>query len=233
MDKTLCIIPARGGSKRVPRKNVLPLNGIPLIQYSFEAAKRAEVFTDILVSTDDPEIKSIAEREGIGIEHRSEQMSADKVTVVQLIKEYIERSGAENRYDSIAALLPTCPFRTHKDVRDAVTYYRANKHRNKFLVGVTEYEFPPQFALTIDDGIATQEHPSAFAVTRSQDVKKYYHANGSIYLADIKAFLEAGTFFVRQVLTYVMPAERSFDIDYPYQYQIADYYAKLIAEHES
>ena len=143
---TLCIIPARGGSKRIPRKNILPLNGIPLMGYTIRAAKNSGAFNKVIVSTEDAEIKEIALAEGVIVDDRPKKMAGDRVTKVQVVKEYLERTGAYNDFDNIAALLPTCPFRTAEDVSQAVSSFNAQNH-HKFLIGVVEYEFPIQLAL--------------------------------------------------------------------------------------
>ena len=232
MNKTLCIIPARGGSKRIPRKNVLPLNGIPLIAYTIRSAKHSRVFDKIVVSTEDDEIAQVAISEGVEVDARPMEMAGDKVTKVQVVKEYLERTNAENEFDNIAALLPTCPFRTAEDVQSAANVFFENKE-NEFLIGVVEYEFPIQLALKKRDGkVVEMENTDSYLTTRSQNIEKKYHPNGAIYLASIKAFNRKSTFFNEKMLYYEMPQLRSFDIDYPYQFQIAEIIAKQISEQE-
>jgi len=232
MNKTLCIIPARGGSKRIPRKNVLPLNGIPLIAYTIRSAKHSGVFDKIVVSTEDDEIAQVAISEGVEVDARPMEMAGDKVTKVQVVKEYLERTNAENEFDNIAALLPTCPFRTAEDVQSAANVFFENKE-NEFLIGVVEYEFPIQLALKKRNGkVVEMENTDGYLTTRSQNIEKKYHPNGAIYLASIKAFKRRGTFFNEKMLYYEMPQLRSFDIDYPYQFQIAEIIAKQISEQE-
>ena len=232
MEKYLCLIPARGGSKRIPRKNALPLNGIPLLAHSIRAAKYANVFHKIVVSTDDPELKQIALNEGVEVDNRPPEMATDTATKVQVVKEYLHRTNAEKEFSHVAAILPTCPFRTPDDVRKAVELYE--KHPDKdFLVGVTEYEFPIQLALKASgtDEVEMLD-PDGYQTTRSQNIAKMYHPNGAIYLARITSFLKLGTFFNRSMLAYHMPAVRSYDIDYPYQFKIAERLGELIRNGE-
>lgn len=230
--KKLCLIPARGGSKRVPRKNVLLLNGRPLISYSIRAALDSGVFDDVIVSTEDAEIATIAKAEGALVDPRPEHLAGDTVTKVQVVKEFLERGDHRTVYSFVTALLPTCPFRTAGHVRDAFTL--AQQHPElPFLVGVTEYDFPIQLALTaVDDVQVEMTFKDGYAVTRSQDIGKRYHPNGAMYMATVQAFLERGTFFNEQMLAYKMSAIRSFDIDYPYQFAIAEVLAKNIAQYE-
>lgn len=223
----ICIIPARGGSKRIPRKNILPLNGKPLMAYSIDAAKESGVFEKVVVSTEDQEIMEIAQKHGAEIDIRPEAMAGDHVTKVQVINEYISRNKIENQYAYVAALLPTCPFRTAQDVKDAFEKLTSQEQYD-FLIGVTEYEFPIEFALRADDKIVEMIDPSGYEVTRSQNKEKKYHPNGAIYMASMKGFLEKKTFFNRQMMHHIMPAIRSYDIDYPYQFEIAEIIAKKI-----
>ena len=230
--KNICIIPARGGSKRIPRKNVLLLNGEPLLSYSIRAAVDSGVFDEVIVSTEDAEIKELALKEGAKVDDRPEHMAGDTVTKVQVVKEYLERNTHLNEDDIITALLPTCPFRTSNHVREAFNVFRENIDL-PFLIGVTDYEFPIQLALT-ETNAPTMEmtFEDGFATTRSQNIEKRYHPNGAMYMATIGAFMRNGTFFNNEMLTYKMSALHSYDIDYPYQFEIAEILAKKIENNE-
>lgn len=221
----ICIIPARGGSKRIPRKNILPLNGKPLMAYSIEAAVNSGVFEKVVVSTEDEEIMQIARDFGAEVDQRPEAMAGDTVTKVQVINEYIDRNGIQNDYEYVAALLPTCPFRTAEDVKEAFEKLSGQDHYH-FMIGVTEYEFPIEFALSLDGEIVKMDDPSGYAVTRSQNKQRKYHPNGALYMASMKGFLEKKTFFNTEMMHHMMPAIRSYDIDYPYQFEIAEIIAQ-------
>lgn len=224
LKKTLCIIPARGGSKRIPRKNLLPLAGKPLLAYSIEAAKEAGVFEEVVVSSDDEEILALADTLGVSSDWRPEQLSGDTVRFVEVIEEYLLRPGVREEYKNIASMLPTCPFRTVDDVRESYRLF-SQKAEDRFLVAVTEYDFPPQLAMDVaEDGMTlSMRDPDTYGrTTRSQSLGKAYHPNGAIYLATVDGFLREKTFFSQPLLGYVMPPERSFDIDYPYQFEIAE-----------
>jgi pseudaminic acid cytidylyltransferase len=221
----ICIIPARGGSKRIPRKNILPLNGKPLMAYSIEAAMHSGVFDKVVVSTEDDEIMQIAREYGAEVDVRPTEMAGDRVTKVQVINEYIDRNGIQNDYDYVAALLPTCPFRTADDVREAFKKL-SGQDQYHFMIGVTEYEFPIEFALSHEGDIVRMDDPSGYAVTRSQNKQKKYHPNGALYMASMKGFLEKKTFFNTEMMHHMMPAIRSYDIDYPYQFEIAEIIAQ-------
>jgi CMP-N-acetylneuraminic acid synthetase len=228
--KNLAIIPARGGSKRIPRKNILKLNGIPLLSYTIRAVKESGCFDEILVSSEDKEIQELALKEGVNIDKRPESMAGDKVTKVQVVKEFLEREENRTKWDNVAAFLPTCPFRTAEDVKNAVSLFEKNNGR--FLIGVVEYEFPVQLALKKAEDKVEMLTEENYLTTRSQNIEKRYHPNGAIYMARVKDFLANGTFFHPSMTAYEMPAIRSYDIDYPYQFEIAEILAKKIANGE-
>ncbi|MFZ0549043.1 MAG: acylneuraminate cytidylyltransferase family protein [Candidatus Promineifilaceae bacterium] len=223
MAKTLCFIPARGGSKRIPRKNLRPLAGKPLLSYTIETAKESAVFDEIVVSSDDDEILNLAQSVGTIADHRPASLSGDMIRFVQVVEEYLQRPGVRERFTNIAAMLPTCPFRTTADMVGAFNLFREQKGES-FVISVTEYDFPPQLALDIDeDSILTMRDPATYGrTTRSQSLGKAYHPNGAIYLATVSSFLREKTFFADPLLGYPMTAENSFDIDYPYQFRIAE-----------
>ncbi len=226
MTSTLCIIPARGGSKRIPRKNFLPLAGKPLLAYTIEVAIAAGCFTDVVVSSDDAEILALAESLGAIADRRPDALSGDKTRFVEVIAEYLQRSTVIGRYEAIASLLPTCPFRTVADVKAAHGLF-AQHQQNGFLIAVTEYDFPPQLAMDWDpesDRLTMRDPNTYNRTTRSQSLGKAYHPNGAIYLTTVDLFLRDQTFFGDPLIGYVMPPERSLDIDYPYQFQLADYW---------
>ena len=228
---TVCLILARGGSKRVPRKNVRPLNGKPLVCYTFEAAIASDCFAEIVISTDDDEVARLAQPYGITIDWRPEHLCTDTVRAVEVIEEYLQRN-VEKSWHHVAMLLPTCPFRNAEDVQNAFEIYR--KHEGILpLMAVTQYDFPPQLAVSIavNDNRILMREPAAYAeTTRTQSIQPLYHPNGAIYLSDTTGFLARRTFFQEEMLSYIMPAERSFDIDYPYQMKIAEIMAEEYAK---
>lgn len=227
--KNLCIIPARGGSKRVPRKNILPLNGIPLLAYSIRAAKNSGMFDKIILSSDDAEIIELGKAEGVEIDIRPEHLAGDTATKVQVVKEYIERTNAVKDFETITALLPTCPFRKAEHLKEAFAIFNSNKSRIPYLIGVTEYDFPIQLALSPADEVSMNiTFEGGYNTTRSQNIEKRFHPNGAMYIATVEAFIKNGTFFNEQMLTYQMDSISSFDIDYPWQFQVAEVLAKTI-----
>ena len=150
---------------------------------------------------------------------------------VEVVEEYLLRPGVREEYKHVASMLPTCPFRTVDDVRESYRLF-GQRTEDRFLVSVTEYDFPPQLAMDVaEDGMTlSMRDPDTYGrTTRSQSLGKAYHPNGAIYLATVEGFLREKTFFSEPLLGYVMPPERSFDIDYPYQFEIAELMMKKIS----
>lgn len=250
-DTSLGLILARAGSKRVPNKNTRLLDGRPLIAYTVDAAIAAECFSSIVVSTDDARVAEIARKSGVSVDQRPASLCGDTVRAVEVVEEYLLRTDAGKRFCNVAMLLPTCPFRTVEDIRGAMRQYQQSAQRMP-LITVTQYAFPPQLALEpsennpddreaedreADDREANDSspgqmrmcQPAAYAsTTRSQSIPALYHPNGGLYVAAIDMFLNERSFFTERMLTYVMPAERSFDIDYPWQFELAEYWAKQV-----
>jgi CMP-N-acetylneuraminic acid synthetase len=218
---SLCFIPARGGSRRLPRKNLLPLGGRPLIAHTIDAARKASIFARIVVSSDDEEILALAHQDGVEADRRPAALAGDRVRFVEVLEEFLTRPGAAG-IDHVAVLLPTCPFRTEHDILAAHAMLLAAAAPS-FVVSVREYEFPPEFALELDGAKARVLHPEVYAAsTQSQSVGKSYHPNGAIYFAPVNLFLKERSFFRGPLLGYVMPPERSLDIDNVYQFNIAE-----------
>jgi CMP-N-acetylneuraminic acid synthetase len=218
--KTICFIPARGGSKRIPRKNLLPLAGRPLIAYTIDAARKANIFERIVVSSDDEEILELAASEGVEADRRPAALGGDRIRFVEVLEEFLARAGGGAGH--VAVLLPTCPFRTEQDILAAHEMLLAAREP-AFVVSVREYEFPPEFALELEGAKARVLHPEVYAAsTQSQSVGKSFHPNGAIYFAPVPLFLKERSFFRQPLLGYLMPPERSLDIDNPYQFEIAE-----------
>jgi CMP-N-acetylneuraminic acid synthetase len=224
-DAALCLIPARGGSKRIPRKNIRPLDGKPLIAYTIESVIKSECFTDVVISSDDHEILAVAEKYEAAIDLRPEALSGDRVKAIEVVSEFLNRVHHQGRWGIVAMCLPTCPFRTVEDVQAAMNLFSNGKDQCPRLIGVSQCDFPPQLALVKDDDspYVDMREPEAYGFsTRSQDCRSLFFPNGSIYVSTVDAFLQSKTFFGRPMLAYVMPPERSFDIDYPFQFRIAE-----------
>jgi len=211
--KVLGLIPAKGGSTRLARKNVAPLGGKPLIQWAAEAARESGVIDRLILSTEDEPLAETAAALGIEVPFlRPAELATDPAGVVDVALHALGtlREGGEE-YETLVILLPTCPFRTAADVGDAVRLF--GDHRAKFLMSVNEFPHTPFAALSLsDDAILTPYFPEHLG-KKSQEMPKAYRPNGAIHVLDIPSFEEARTYFAQPLVGYVMPIERSVDID--------------------
>jgi CMP-N-acetylneuraminic acid synthetase len=215
----LAFIPARGGSKRVPRKNILPIGGKPLLAWTIDAAKDSAMFDEVVVSSDDEEILSLAEEMDVKSDVRTSDLSGDRITFMQVLVEYLSRRENLGRCTEVAVLLPTCPFRTGADIRSAFALGTGDA----FVVSVVSYEFSPDFACDLQEGMLQVRHPEVYAQsTQSQSRKPAYHPNGAIFLGPVHRLLEVRSFFVAPTRGYLMPPERSLDIDLPHHVGLAE-----------
>jgi len=219
--KILGIIPARGGSKGVPRKNIKLLAGKPLIQYTIEAAQ-ASSLSRVVLSSEDPEILAVARRLGCEALQRPEQHAADTSPMIPVIQHALatcEQDGGET-YEAVFILQPTTPFRTADDIDASVDLLLESSAES--VIGVVRvYDQHPARIKKID-----QNRLQPFCVpevegTRRQDLEPAYLRNGAIYLVR-RAAIKAGSVMGRDQCPMEMPAERSVNIDEPMDFLLAE-----------
>ena len=182
--KTICIIPARGGSKRIPRKNIKDFLGKPIIAYSIETALNSGLFDEVMVSTDDIEIAAIAKYYGASVPFmRSAEAANDFASTNDVLREVLreyQRQGKE--FDVLCCLYATAPFVTVENIRKA--YEKLGESYDSAFTMV-RYSYPIQRALRITDGcIGLRE--SQYADVRSQDLEPMYHDAGQFYFSKVK-----------------------------------------------
>lgn len=182
----LAIITARGGSKRIPKKNIRPFCGKPIIAYSIEAALDSKLFDEVMVSTDSPEIAEVAKHYGASVPFmRSEANSNDYATTADVLREVLERYQTIGKtFDYMCCLYPTAPFVTAEKLIDAFSKMKGADA----LTPVVAFSYPPQRAFIIRDGFLQYTHPE-FIKTRSQDLEKIYHDCGQFYFYKVSSFL--------------------------------------------
>lgn len=209
---TLVVIPARGGSKGIPRKNLADLGGRPLLAWTIDAALRSGVVDRVLVSSDDEEILSVATTYGAGGHRRSSALAQDEVHSVNVVLEVLDR--AEQSPDRVLMLLPTSPFRAPQDIVGAVALF--DDRRPPAVVSVTAMDKSLIHLRHLDDsGRLEPLAPYDQLTGQRQEQRPLYLLNGSIYVSTPQELQRNGTFHVRGALGYVMPQERSVDIDSP------------------
>jgi len=221
--KTLIVIPARGGSKRLPRKNVLPLAGKPLISWTIEAAIEAGIDARIVVTSDDDAILAISEEyraSGVIARKRPPELATDTATTADALIDVIETERTSGRApESIILLQPTSPLRDAFDIRSAMDVFEKSLTQNT-VVSVCEVDHPTAWTGVIEDG--TRLEGIDLSGKRSQDYQKEYRLNGAVYVASVANLLVTKTLFTEKLLASVMPRERSFDIDDAIDFRICE-----------
>lgn len=216
----LAIIPARGGSKRLPRKNVLDLAGKPLIAWSIEAGMQSKYIDRVVVSSDDNEILSVAQTRGAQTLQRPKELASDTATTMDVLFHVIE--NVQEAYDYIVLLQPTSPLRNAKDIDAAIEYLLEKKAQS--IVSVCEIEHSPLWTNTLPEdrnmhGFLKDEVLNK----RSQDLELYYRLNGAIYICKTEELLQERSFFLNEgVYAYEMTQEKSIDIDTKLDFLIAE-----------
>jgi CMP-N,N'-diacetyllegionaminic acid synthase len=214
----LAIIPARGGSKRLARKNVLDLCGKPLIAYSIEAGLKSKYIDKVIVTSDDEEILSISKRYGADIIVRPDELSNDTATTFDAIKHTIENI---NKYDYIVLLQPTSPLRSEKHLDEAIEFLQ--QKNAEAVVSVCETEHSPLWCNTLpEDGSMNSFLKEEILNKRSQDLNKYFRLNGAIYISKTDKLLKNKGFFLKEnIFAYKMDKKNSIDIDDEFDFKLA------------
>lgn len=208
--KVLAIIPARGGSKGLPRKNLLNLAGKPLITWTIESSLGSKYITKTIVSSDSDEILEVAKGFGSDILKRPEELAKDTSSSEVVVKHAIE--AIDEKYDYVVLLQPTSPLRGTNDIdsafeklfsSDATALISVCEYDNKILKAFKENEFG------YIEGISNNKYP----FMRRQDLPKTYMSNGAIYIIKVDEFLRNNSFFTNKTILYPMDEIKSLDID--------------------
>jgi N-acylneuraminate cytidylyltransferase len=209
MSRNICIIPARGGSKRIPRKNIKDFLGKPIIAYAIEMALKTNLFEEVMVSTDDSEIAEIAKSCGAKVPFlRSIETSDDFATTAAVIKEVIgtyRNMGKE--FNSVCCLYPTAVLANSADISEGYELLG----EADIVLPVTEFSFPPLRSFHLNErGLAEYRYPE-HSNTRSQDLEPWYHDAGQWYWYQIKFFEKELEIYKCKVIK--LPNTRVQDID--------------------
>ena len=215
----IAIIPARGGSKRIVDKNVYNICGIPLIAHTIQQAIEWGNFDEIYVNSDSDTILETAKKYGATPYKRPAELAVDTAKVLDVIKEQIE-SLELNDSDELVVLLPTCPLRNIDDINSAYNIFVDNK-KQKQVVSVAEYEKAPEQAFIVKNKVLTRQFPDGYS-SRSQDHSASYRYNTAIIISSKKIFMLQNDIVGIDSIPYIMPFERSLDIDYQYQMNLVE-----------
>lgn len=208
--KALYLIPARGGSKGIPHKNIKLLNGKPLIQYSIEVARELADDADICLSTDDPQIKVVAEGLGLKIPFlRPDYLASDTAGTSDVIIHALDFYAQQGKdYDVVVLLQPTSPLRTVQNVKDCLAMYSP-----EYEMVTTVKESSVSAVLCKENNDGYLEQVIGGNDVRRQDAEKFYEYNGAVYVINSKAVKEKGLVGFTKIKKCVMSEENSVDID--------------------
>lgn len=208
----IAIIPARGGSKRIPRKNIRSFLGKPIIAYSIDAALSSGVFDEVMVSTDDSEIAEIAKAHGASVPFfRSSETSTDTAATAPVLIEVLEEYSKKGmHYEHICCIYPCAPFVTADRLREGIDMLLSRRADSAFTV--VKFSYPPQRCLVIRHGRVEMLHPENYS-SRSQDLEPLYHDAGQFYFAKSEELKTGGKMFCKYSLPIVLPDCEAQDID--------------------
>jgi CMP-N-acetylneuraminic acid synthetase len=213
--KVIAVIPARGGSKRVPKKNIKELKGKPLIEWTLDEAYKSKEINEVIISTDDKDVAEFARR-GERVVARPEYLATDWARTSDVILDAVK--WEDNCI--VVCLQPTSPFRTAEDIDGAIRMYKERKCES--VISVVEAGRNMCWMMKNRGSYIYPVFGHKYANKRSQDLSRVYIPNGAIYISSKNYLMENQTFYTSWILPYVMPPERSIDIDDLKDFEIAE-----------
>ena len=219
--KSIAIITARGGSKRIPKKNIKEFCGKPIIAYSIEAALKSGIFDEVMVSTDSEEIAEIAKQYGASVPFlRSEKTSNDFATTSDVLEEVINQYKMNGKnYDIVCCIYPTAPFITAEKIKNAMDLF-IDKDAS-CVTPVVRFSFPPQRAVVVRNERIEFQYPQ-YVKTRSQDLEPIYHDCGQFYILKTNELMKQHTIAPTNMYPFIMSEEEVQDIDNISDWEIAE-----------
>ena len=226
----IAIITARGGSKRIPKKNIRNFCGKPIIAYSIEAAIESGLFSEVMVSTDSEEIAETARRFGARVPFlRSRKNADDYATTADALLEVMERYQEMGRtFSYLCCIYPTAPFVTAEKLRDAMRLME--EHHPSLILPVVAFSYPPQRSYVVDENECLEFKYKEYSRSRSQDLEKWYHDAGQFYMYDAKRFLQEKGAPAGPIMPIYVSELQEQDIDSEDDFKIAELKYQLMKE---
>lgn len=224
MDR-VAVIPARGGSKRLPGKNILPILGKPMLTYPVKAAQKSKMFDRIIVSTEDEKIKQVALEAGAEVFQRPDDLARDRATVVQVCKHALDILGEQNtRPEFFCCIYATAIFITPEDIKNAFLLFN-QKPKPDVVMGVSGFNLQPVQALEEKDGFLHPKWPEYLGI-QSQFHPRLVASNGTLYWARTSYFEQNPNFYCKKLSGYAIPKHRAVDLDTQQDLE----FARIVAE---
>lgn len=232
MGKLLCIIPARGGSKRIPHKNIALFKGEPIISYSIKTIQQSGIADEVMVSTDDPEIAKVAESYGAKVPFfRDPATSNDHAGVAEVLVEVVEeykKRGQE--FDYVLCVYATNPLLKSENLVKAFNQLKETEGAESIST-IEVYSYPPQRGLIIENGELKMLHPENYSC-RSQDLQKIYHDSCQFFLFKTYALLRDRKLYTQHTLPFVLRESESQDIDTPEDWKLTEMKYDLLHQND-
>lgn len=219
--KNLCIIPARGGSKRIPRKNIKPFMGKPIMAYSIEAALESRIFDEVIVSTDDADFAKVAKQYGASVPFmRSAATANDYASTEDVLLEVLDEYKKQGKeFDNLCCLYSTAPFVTAARMKEA--YDKMISEGVDAVFTVVAYSYPIQRCLHIVDGKIGMKWPE-YQSARSQDLETIYHDAGQFYFARVQQLRIEKDLWMKNSVPLILPETEVQDLDTMTDWQLAE-----------
>lgn len=229
--KKLAVITARGGSKRIPRKNIKHFVGSPIIKYSIDACLESNLFDEVMVSTDDLEIAEISKSFGAKVPFlRSEKTANDYATTMDVLREVLaEYQKMGQTFESMCCAYPCAPFLTTKMIKSGYEVFLEKEA--DILIPIVSFSYPMQRSFRIANGFLEYVYPE-FVHSRSQDLEKRYHDVGMFYFYNVKNMFFNATEKAIKVVPFELPESQIQDIDSQEDWKMAEIKYKILKEME-
>ncbi|TFH42200.1 MAG: acylneuraminate cytidylyltransferase family protein [ANME-2 cluster archaeon] len=219
-NKIHAIIPARGGSKGIAGKNIKPLNGKPLICHTIEETLKSKYIDRAFVSTDDLSIAKTSKNCGAEIIERPDELARDESPTIDAIFHAIDTIKDASEHDVIILLQPTSPLRNFVDIDTALETFMKNDCDS--LISMCKVEHSPYWCFKYDDEKLKPLFGDEYLKMRRQDLPCIYRPNGAIYITAVKSLYKNNGFYCDKIVPYIMPPERSIDIDDEIDFRLAE-----------
>ncbi len=207
----ICLIPARGGSKRIPKKNIVDFMGKPLIAYTIEAAKESGVFGEhIYVSSDSDEILEVAKQYGAQAVKRPEEHATDTAGLDGVTLHLLETVGAD-KFDSLCMLMPNCPLRTAEDIKNSFKEFCDTKAKS--MMSVLDYQWLYPFWALVERNNTLEFFFGKEYLTDSKNLPKVYCPSGAIRWVNVPNYLVEKAYYGKEISKFILPFEHGIDID--------------------
>ena len=218
--KIICLVPARGGSKGLKLKNIKIFAGKPLIAHTIKAAINSKLIDNIYVSTENKEIAQISIKYGAEVLKRPEELAKDETKTIEVVLDSLNNINIDPDKTIVILLQPTSPLRTTEDIDNAIKLFLENKCES--VISVCKINHSPLWSFNLTDGYLKPFFKKEYLEQRRQELPILFAPNGAIYISSPKILRKYLNFFGNEIIPYVMPFERSVDIDNEEDFNLAE-----------